>query len=284
MTLNWKRKGNKEILQEVKSKGLPFLTFPLLEETGTVIHGFSTRMGGVSEGKYSTLNFAFTCGDHPAHVMENYRRMAGALDTEVSRMVLTHQTHTTHVRVVTEEDGGKCILRERDYTDVDGLITNVPGLTLVTLYADCVPLYLVDPVHRAIGLSHSGWRGTVGRMGKVTMDAMARTYGSRPEDMLACIGPSICQDCYEVGEEVAVQFRDGFREADWPLLLLDKGNGSYQLNLWKANEIIFMEAGITPGHLQTTDLCTHCNPDYLFSHRACGFERGNLGAFLCLKE
>lgn len=284
MTLDWKRKGTEPVMQEVSRGGISFLTFPLLEETGTVIHGFSTRMGGASQGKFSTLNFTFTRGDEPAHVMENYRRMAAALGVEAGRMVLAHQTHTTHVRVVKEEDAGKGILKERDYADVDGLITNVPGITLVTFYADCVPLYLVDPVHKAIGLSHSGWRGTVDRMGKATVEAMACAYGSRPEDLIACIGPSICQDCYEVGEEVAGRFREAFRESDWPQLLLDKGNGSYQLNLWKANEIVFLEAGITSGHLQTTDLCTRCNSDYLFSHRVCGNERGNLAAFLCLKS
>ena len=101
--------------------------------------------------------------------MENYRRMAAVLGTDAEKMVLSYQTHTTNVRLVTEEDAGKGIVKERDYTDVDGLITNIPGITLVTFYADCVPLYFVDPVHHAIGLSHSGWRGTVHRMGRVTL-------------------------------------------------------------------------------------------------------------------
>ena len=105
--------------------------------------------------------------------------------------------------MVTEEDAGKGIMRERDYQDIDGLITNVPGMTLVTFYADCVPLYVLDPIHKAIGLSHSGWRGTVNRMGNATLDAMKRAYGTKAEDVIVCIGPSICQDCFEVGEEVA---------------------------------------------------------------------------------
>lgn len=282
MTLVWKRKEQMEILKVIDREEVPFLAFPLLEETGIVSHGFSTRLGGVSVGKYSTLNFTFTRGDDPNHVMENYRRMARALGVDENRMVLSCQTHTTNVRKITEEDAGKGIIKERDYTDVDGLITDVRGLTLVTFYADCVPLYLVDPVHKAIGLSHSGWRGTVNRMGKVTIDAMAREYGSCPEDMIACIGPSICQDCYEVGEEVARNFRDAFDESCWSDILLEKVNGKYQLNLWRANEIVLMEAGIRPDHVQITDICTHCNPDYLFSHRTCGNERGNLAAFLSL--
>lgn len=282
MTLDWKRKEQAEVMREVCREGIPFLTFPILEETNMVAHGFSTRMGGVSEGKFSTLNFTFTRGDNPDHVMENYRRMAKALGVDENRMVLSYQTHTTNVRSVTQEDAGKGIIKEREYKDVDGLITNIPGITLVTFYADCVPLFLVDPVHRVIGLSHSGWRGTVNRMGKATIDAMADEYGSRPGDMIACIGPSICQDCYEVGEEVAQEFRNAFKECAWPGLLTHKKNGKYQLNLWRANEIIFQEAGLRPEHIQTTDICTHCNPDLLFSHRTCGNERGNLAAFLCL--
>ncbi len=281
--MEWIRKQKTEVLRERTAAGVPFLTFPMLDDTGLVIDGFSTRLGGVSEGKFAAMNFTFTRGDNPAHVMENYRRMAEALGVERERMVLSYQTHTTNVRVVTEEDAGKGIVKERDYTDVDGMITNVPGITLVTFYADCVPLYLLDPANKAIGLSHSGWRGTVNRMGKATMKAMAREYGSRPEDIIACIGPSICQDCYEVGEEVAQNFREAFEAKYWPELLEEKAGGKYQLNLWRANEIIFLEAGIRPEHIQVTDICTHCNPELLFSHRTCGDERGNLAAFLCLK-
>ena len=270
------------MLREMNQSGVPYLTFPILDDTGLVVNGFSTKEGGVSEGKFATMNFTFTRGDNPDHVMENYRRMAAALGVDEKRMVLSYQTHTTNVRRVTEEDAGKGIVRERDFTDVDGLITDVPGITLVTFYADCVPLYLLDPVHKAIGLSHSGWRGTVNRMGKATIRAMSEAYGSKPEDMIACIGPSICQDCYEVGEEVAGKFREAFKERDWPQLLEEKGNGKYQLDLWRANEIIFQEAGIPGEQIQITDICTHCNPKRLFSHRTCGNERGNLAAFLCL--
>ena len=198
-------------------------------------------------------------------------------------MVLSRQTHTTNVRVMTEQDRGKGMTRERDYTDVDGMITNVPGLCLVTSYADCVPLYFVDPVRKAIGLSHSGWRGTVNRMGRVTIEKMQSVYGTDPGDVVAAIGPSICQDCYEVSEDVIESFRKSFREDQWDQLFYRKENGKYQLNLWKANEIIFREAGVKPEHIAVTNVCTHCNPDILFSHRTTGEKRGNLSALLALK-
>ena len=151
-----------------ESNGVAYFTFPLLEQTRMVRHAFSTRLGGASKGYFSTMNFSLTRGDNRDDVLENYRKMARILGTDVSKMVLSHQTHTTNIRLVTETDAGKGIWRERDYENIDGLITNVPGLTLVTFFADCVPLYFVDPVHRAIGLSHSGWKGTVHRMGQKT--------------------------------------------------------------------------------------------------------------------
>lgn len=263
---------------------VPYLSFPILEKTGLVKQGFSTKLGGVSQGKYATMNFTFTRGDNPLHVMENYRRMGTALGVEVERMVLSYQTHTTNVRQVTEEDAGKGIVKERDYEDVDGLITNVPGITLVTFYADCVPLYFLDPIHQAIGLSHSGWRGTVKRMGKVTVKKMEEAFGTKAEDVIACIGPSICKECYEVGGEVAQEFMKQFDKKHWGDILTEKKEGKYLLDLWRANEIVLLEAGIKQENIQITDICTHCNSDLLFSHRTTGNERGNLAAFLGIAE
>jgi len=280
----WKRKGKEQGMDYIETDPVPYLSFPILEKTGLVTQGFSTKMGGVSQGKFATLNFTFTRGDNPDHVMENYKRMGAALGVDEKRMVLSYQTHTTNVRLVTEEDAGKGIVKERDYADVDGLITNVPGITLVTFYADCVPLYFLDPVHKAIGLSHSGWRGTVKRMGAVTAEKMKEAYKTNAEDLIACIGPSICGDCYEVGEEVALEFKKAFVKKDWDKILREKDDGKFMLDLWKANEIILTEAGVRPENIQITDICTHCNSDYMFSHRTCGNERGNLAAFLGLKE
>ena len=176
------------------------------------------------------MNFSYSRGDAAEDVLENFTRMAAALGVERDRMVVSHQTHTVNLRRVTLEDAGKGVVRERDYRDIDGLITDVPGLTLVTFYADCVPLYLLDPVNRAIGLSHSGWRGTVKRMGQVTVDAMKEAFGTKPEDLIACVGPSICRDCFEVGGEVVEEFREAFgpehREA---LYCQGKRPGKYQL-------------------------------------------------------
>lgn len=284
MTQKIIKKTEETVLTVKENRGVTYLSFPILEDTGLVSHAFSTRLGGVSKGDFATMNFSFTRGDDRDDVLENYRRMAAALGVDRERMVLTWQTHTTNVRRVTEEDEGKGIVRDRDYRDVDGLITDIPGITLVTFFADCVPLYFLDPVHKAIGLSHSGWRGTVKRMGQVTVDAMKEAFGTRPEDIIACIGPSICGNCYEVGEEVADEFADAFHEKYHDVILLKKQNGKYQLDLWKANEIVLKEAGIKGDNLAVTNICTYCNPQLLFSHRRTAERRGNLCAFLSLKE
>ncbi len=285
--MEWKIKSEKDTmrLDECSIHGgavVPLLRFPLLEETGIVNHCFTTRAGGVSKGIFESMNLSFTRGDEKEAVFENYRRLAEALGVSVDSFVCSDQTHTTNIRKVTADDRGKGIIRDRDYADIDGLITNEPGLVLSTFYADCVPLYFVDPMQHAIGLSHSGWRGTVNRMGHKTILAMQQEYGSRPEDLICAIGPSICQECYEVSADVAEAFAAEFLE-HVSEILEEKPNNKYQLDLWKANEIVLLEAGIKKEHLAVTDRCTCCNPKLLFSHRASQGKRGNLGAFLCLK-
>ena len=278
MNLKLKYKNQKHILEEKEVNGVPFLSFPMLENSGIVNHGFSTRLGGVSTGCYASMNISTTRGDKPEAVEENKRRIASAIGVNVEDFTFTHQTHTTNVAVVKKEDKGK------RFMNTDGMVTNVPGICLVTFYADCVPLFFVDPVKRVIGLSHSGWRGTVCKMGKVTVETMIKEYGSNPKDILGAIGPSICQDCYEVSEDVIKEFQKVFKESLWPELFYVKENGKYQLNLWKANEEILLESGLQKNHIAVTNVCTHCNPDILFSHRATGDKRGNLSAFLALDK
>lgn len=280
--MNIKRKGNREVLKRNCIEDMEYLTFPALEETGLVRHLFTTRLGGVSEGIFASMNLSYTRGDDKKAVDENYRRLAKALNCEMEDFVCSDQTHTTNVRKVSKADKGKGVVKEKDYTDVDALITNESGIVLATFYADCVPLFLVDTRNRAIGLAHSGWRGTVGRMGACTLQAMQEAYGTKPEDTVIAIGPSICQDCYEVSEDVAQQFIQEFDTKDHNEILLAKGNGKYQLNLWRANECVFRDAGVREENIHVTDICTCCNPEYLYSHRASQGKRGNLGAFMGL--
>lgn len=283
MKVNW-HDAHADGMRVNKNKEVVYLTYPQLEQFPEFIHGFSTRLGGVSQGIYASMNLSFTRGDEEACVFENYRRLGAAMGFAAEDVVTSDQTHTTNVRVMREQDRGNGITKPRPYTDVDGMVTNVPGLMLATFYADCVPLYFVDPEHRAIGLSHSGWRGTAGRIGAVTVETMKCEYGSREEGIYAAIGPSICQDCYEVSEDVILEFQKAFDKKHWSSLYYAKENGKYQLNLWQANKIILLEAGILEEHISMPNLCTCCNPEFLFSHRASKGKRGNLGAFLGIRK
>lgn len=284
MKYNFKMKNKDNVLTLCEKAGVPFLQFNALNECGIVTHGFSTRMGGVSEGIYASMNLSYTRGDKEEAVTENFVRFARALEVCPEDYVFSDQTHTTNIRVVTEADRGKGFVRARDYQDIDGLVTNVKGLVLSTFYADCVPLYFVDLKQKAIGLSHSGWKGTVGKIGRKTVETMEREYGSKPEDILVAIAPSICRECYEVSEDVAVEFKKIFPKEKHGKIMDDKGNGKYQLDLWECNKRILLDAGIRKENLSVTNICTCCNSDLLFSHRASQGKRGNLGAFLMLKQ
>ncbi len=271
------------VLKRNITGSLEYLTFPILENTGLVRHMFTTRLGGVSAGHLASLNLSTSKGDSPENVHENFSRIAAAMSSATSDFVLSDQTHTTNIRTVTADDAGKGLTRPRDYHDIDGLITNESGLVLSTVYADCVPLFFLDPVHRAIGLSHSGRKGTVNYMGCRTAEAMSDAFGSVPSDIIACIGPSICGGCYEIGAEVADEFYAAFPASeDISLILTEKKDGKFLLDLWAANKIVLKKAGIKPENIECTDICTCCNPEYLFSHRASNGMRGNLGAFMML--
>ena len=202
------------------------------------------------------------------------------------------------MRRVTRDDIGKGIYKDRDYSHIDGLITDEPEITLVTSYADCVPLYFADTKNKAIGLSHSGWRGTVGRMGQKTIEAMEREFGTSPGSIVAAIGPSICANCYEVSKDVADEFIKEFgceplqyescdRETvaqDMNTIIYKKENGKYMLNLWAANYRVLTESGVLSENISIPDVCTCCNKDVMFSHRGHKGKRGNLCAFLQIKK
>ncbi|MBS5523009.1 MAG: peptidoglycan editing factor PgeF [Clostridiales bacterium] len=262
---------------------VPVIKFNCYEKLPWLSHGFSTREGGASSGAFESMNLSFTRGDAPEVVMENFKRFGNAVGMDCRNMVFTHQTHTTNVRAVTAADRGKGICTGRDFENIDGLVTDTPGAALVTFFADCVPLFFVDIKRRAIGASHSGWRGTVGKMGLKTVEAMKENYGCSPGDIVAVIGPSICKNCYEVSEDVARAFREALTMEEWRQCFIEKGGGKYMLDLWKANECILLGAGLCPENIHVSGLCTHCHQETLWSHRALGNSRGSLAGFIMLK-
>ena len=272
---------------------VPYMEFPVLSDIPFIIHGFSTRLGGVSTGMFSSMNLGSGSSpykDDPANIKENFIRIAGAIGLDPDSLVISDQVHKTDIRLVTDKDKGKGYSIPRDYKEIDGLICNTPGVTLVTKYADCVPLYFVDPIKRAIGLSHAGWRGTVGKIGRKTVEEMSKAFDSDPKDIIAVIGPSVCMDCYEVGADLAYEFRNVFALNEDNILhsdkhaplLVENDRGKCQLNLWEANRRVLSEAGLRAENIHLSGVCTSCNSELLFSHRKTQGKRGSLAAFLAL--
>ena len=267
-------------LDIIRKDGLTYIRFPRLAACGAVKHIFSTRMGGVSNSVYGPMNLSFNRGDSRENVLENYKILCGAVGIDTNKLVLTHQTHTANVRAVTEEDCGTGIFKE-PFSDVDGLITDRPGVALVTQYADCTPLVFCDPVRRVAATSHAGWRGTVQEIGAVTVKKMIDEFGCRAENIIAGIGPCIGKCCYEVDDPVI----NGFKKLDYiniSDIAEEKGGGKYMLDLVTANKLILIHAGIDPNNIDASDICTCCNSSELHSHRASPLKRGNLAAIIAL--
>lgn len=261
--------------------GVCYLTFPLFDKAGGVRHAFSTRYGGVSKGDTSSMNFGFSLGDKKENVLENFRIFCNAFGADSKNVVCSMQTHTANVMVVTKEDAGKGIYRKRDYTDIDGLITNQKNLVLVTQYADCTPLAFYDPIKKVVATSHAGWRGTVAEIGAVTVKLMTERFGCDPADILCGIGPNIDICCYEVDDPVISKI-NGLDYLDPEKCYTRKENGKYMLNLKEVNRQILINSGIKPENIDVADLCTCCNSDSFHSHRATGGKRGTLALMISL--
>ena len=290
--------GSNEPSALVNGNRVPYFTYSLFEQYMDKVKAvFTTRFGGVSEGDLNSLNLSFTRGDEPANVMSNFEKVAQILGISINQFIFSHQTHTTNIRLVTKEDMGKGIVKPLDYENIDGLITNEPGICLSLFFADCVPVYFYDPKTNGIGLAHSGWKGTVGQISAQMIRLMEQSFGTKPEDLLVVIGPSICPSCYEVSEDVAKEFAFAYNldlkcldysesviEYESSILFNGKMKGKYQLNLWQAIRQTLLNNGVKTEHIQGPDVCTCCNPNILFSHRASGGKRGNLGAFMMLNE
>lgn len=270
---------DKEYIAE--HNGVKYVKYDSLENTGLVYHGFMTRVGGVSSGPFGTLNLGFNRGDDEKAVAENYKRAAACFAKSPDRVVLAHQTHTSVIRRVTQADAGMGVVRDRDFHDVDGLITNEPGILLATSHADCTPIFLLDPENRAIGMVHSGWKGTVGLIGVNAVRAMEKEFGTDPSQLIAVIGPCICKNCYEIGQEVAVRFMEIFGGERFALQ--KKDNGKYMLDLKRANKRILFEAGLREFNIVCSEICTFERDDLFYSHRRMGAERGQMLAFIGLK-
>ena len=262
---------------------VPYLTYNSLSEINFINHAFSTRLGGVSEGEFTSMNMAFNRGDNPESVTENYKRICKSAGFDFDSLTASAQDHNTFVRAVTSENKGVGIYKPRDLQSVDALVTNEKGVTLVTYYADCTPLFFVDIKQKAIGLAHAGWRGTVGRIGEKVVKKMTELYGTNPADIVAAIGPAISVCCYEVDKPCADNFY-ALSDLDSSRFVFPKDNGKYMIDLLETNRQILVAAGVKNENITVSDVCTNCNSELLWSHRATKGKRGTMSAFMCIVD
>lgn len=242
-----------------------------------LIHGISTRQGGVSVPPHATLNLGFSRPDDPAAVLANRRRFADRVGFRLDDAILAGQVHGTTVAVVGELQRGRgAIERETTLPPADGLVTNQPGIVLWANFADCTPLLFFDPVAQAVGVAHAGWQGTVNNIAQVMITTMQAQFGSQPANILAAIGPAIGPCCYEVDQPVIGAVEQAFAEHASQVLLRQLGKQRPHFDLWAANAHWLEQAGIQPANLIRMNMCTACHHDRFFSHR---HERGATGRF-----
>lgn len=260
---------------------LYYITFPAFDRTNLVNHCFSTRLGGVSKGIFESLNLGFKRGDEDENVKRNYELLCNIIGINSQDIVFSNQVHKTKIKIIRKKDIDEKYDSSKDAEGIDGLITNLSKVPLVTLYADCVPLFFLDPINRVVGLAHAGWRGTVNKIGLKMVQRFKDTFNSNPKDILIGIGPSIGKCCFEVDEQVAKEFERAFVNIE--NIVYPKTNNKYIINLWETNRQILLEGGITSSNITITDLCTKCNKDIFFSHRGHNGRRGSLAAIIELK-
>jgi polyphenol oxidase len=254
---------------------MEFLKFNLLEKIPDLVHFVTRCEGGVSNGRYAALNLSTRVGDNPEHVQENRSRLKDALGIPQDHIFFPDQCHTDRIREIGE------LTPQDELKETDGLITSEKGLCLCILTADCVPVLLYDPKQRAIAALHAGWRGTYKRIVCRAVERMVKTYGSNPEHILACIGPAISQECYEVGEDVSGHFR--FLFSDHPEVVRKSSqNGKDHIDLKESNSILLQRSGIKSNHIEISPVCTYSSSAQYFSARRDGIESGRFASGIML--
>lgn len=267
-------------MKELHSNGVTFLACDGFLTAGGVAHGFSTRIGGVSEGIHASMNLGTTRRDDHDRVRENYRRFCGAIGADVTRVVMTNQIHSTCIRTATPADV-KADLYDPEGYDCDGLITNVPGLALTIFSADCIPVLLYDPVKRVIAAVHAGWRGTAGDIAGKAAWQMREQYGCQAGDILTAIGPGISQCCFETHADVP----DAMHSALGSLVdphIRPLENGKFKVDLKGINAALLRRAGVSADHIEISSDCTACLSEKYWSHRITQGKRGSQAAILQL--
>ena len=261
----------------IEKDGVVFLRFKALDNISFVNMAVSTRIGGVSTGdELGTLNLGTSTSDSMENIVKNYEIFSSVAGFTAENIVTTKQTHNTNILVATKNDAGKGVYKERDYESIDAIVTNEPNLPIAIHSADCIPVTIIDVKNKAIGSAHCGWRGTFDELASLTYKKMQELYNT--QDAICLIGPGICKECYEVSEDLYMQFlgKFGFEDA------IVKKENKFYLDLPLINKHILEEQGLTD--IIISDLCTSCNKEYLYSHRGLGPKRGIMATITEIKK
>jgi len=246
-------------------------------DTFNIRAGFSTRYGGVSQGHYKSMNLRLASEDSPENLKENLRRFIGAIGVEENQVVFSDQVHLAEIQRVEERHKGMGITQESDFFGKDGLITNIPGICLMTFHADCIPIYFYDQKAGVVGLAHGGWKGTLNRISEKMLVEMITHYGCQKEDIQVFIGPGICQDCYQVSPQLIENFRKVF-----PDEAFYTGRDQRYLDLKGIHKYQCLKIGLLDKQIRIDPACTHCQEDLFYSHRRSGINRGGHMAYIVL--
>ena len=262
--------------------GVGYYTNPAFDERG-VLNCFTSRVGGVSEKPFDTLNMSFSRPTSRAEdVLRNYTILCGALGISVEQLVLVNYCHGDGVELVGRKERGNGVLYPNRLPECDAIMTNDPGTALLTIHADCTSFIVFDPVKRAIAAAHAGWKGTILKIGAKTIARMAETFGSDPADCIVGIGPNIGFDKFEVDLPVVEQFREQF--AGHEGIIRSKPNGKYLIDLSACAVIQFKEAGVREENITVSGCCTYSDPDRFFSYRRDGRSSGSMAEILMLRD
>ena len=257
-----------------KVNDIKYLQFRNLSIFENLVHFSTTRIGGVSTGILDSLNLGYTVNDNPKNVTQNLENLSKILGFERKQMVSPKQTHSKNIGIVKSTND--------IFPNTYALITNIPGICIFVRTADCVPILLFDPVQKAVAIIHSGWKGTVHKISQHTIELMQTEFGTKPNDLIAGIGPSIGPDVYEVGPEVIELFYEqfGIDHITKPVKDSEKG----LLNLWKVNKNILLESGIPENQIEIAEICTYANPELFYSARRNGVKTGRMATGIILKN
>lgn len=255
-----------------ENNNIELLQFENLLQYPELRHFSTTRKGGYSQGILKGFNLGYTVGDNPQNVTKNIELLQNSVVNNQSKIVFPKQTHSKNIGIV-EKD-------QNTFSNTDALITNISGICIAIRTADCVPVLLFDPIQKVVAAIHSGWKGTIQKISQKTIEIMQHEFGTNPQHIVAGIGPSIGPAVYEIGPEVADQYKEQFPNNN--LLVSIQDSDKSLLNLWEANKQILLDSGVPEKNIEIAEMCTYSNPELFYSARRDGVKCGRLATGIML--